>query len=154
MTCGFSRASEASPGSDPRSTIQPSASRMAVLDNALTTSTRLSIENIRLRPSAGFSLSSEGFRRDQASTGPTCRNSASTPTSRTGTMNMAVSSSSVCTASQPLLRSAVTKSPPKLRSTDPISACSRAPANAAVAPPRTSQTSSTSVLVASLLFQT
>ncbi len=154
IACGLSLASDARPGSDPRSTIQPIASRIAVLAIALTTSTRLSIENMRLRPSAGFSLSSEGFRRVQASTGPTCRNSASTPTSRTGTISIAVSSSSVCTASQPMLRSTVTKSPPRPCSAAPSKACSRAPANAAVAPARTSQTSSTSVLVASLLFQT
>ena len=57
--------------------------RATHLSTDFTSSTRLSIENIRLMPSTGFILSIFGVIFFVENTGPTCRNSITTPSAST-----------------------------------------------------------------------
>ena len=93
--------SSGSSGSTLRITSQPMVPTTAVFRIDFTSSTRLSIENMRFRPLAGFMFSILGLSFSVLITGPAWMNSTSAPTSATGTTTSPTTSSSVMPAWRP-----------------------------------------------------
>ena len=73
----------------------------AVFSMDLSNSTRLSIENMRLTPLAGFMFSILGLSFSVLITGPAWMNSTRAPTSATGSTTMPTTDSSVSAACRP-----------------------------------------------------
>src|SRR3546814_6960755 len=126
----------------------------ALLTTDLTSSTRLSIENIFLMPSTGLSLSSDGVSFLPVTIGPTCRNSTSTPRNRASASSGSDSHTRVSNATYPTSRTPTSNGWPTAAMLASNSSCILRYMKPISSQPPTSQPSTSTVLVSSLLLAT